>query len=255
MLTIDPNKIQNVDDRRDAAVAGNNEATIRFAVEHWILTAQKAIADRSRFAVALSGGSTPHAIYQMLSSEEYMKRLDWSKVYLFWSDERSVPPEHPDSNYHSAMSHGLSRLPILPAQIFRMEAEKEIERAAEEYEALLRKILGLRLFDLVMLGVGEDGHTASLFPDTPALKATGRLVVANHVLEKKTWRMTLTIECINQSECAVVYAMGSAKETIVANVLQAPRFSSWPVSQIGTLERKALWILDESAARFLLRDI
>jgi 6-phosphogluconolactonase len=253
MLMIDPGKIQTVDDRRDVAIPGNNEATIRFAVEHWIKTAKTAINERSRFAVALSGGSTPNTIYQMLSSETYAKQLDWSKVYLFWSDERSAPPEHPNSNFYAAMTHGLAHLPIPKNQIFRMEAEKEIERAAQEYEALIRKTLGLRLFDLVMLGVGEDGHTASLFPNTSALKPTDRLVVANHVLEKKTWRMTLTIESINQSERAVFYALGSAKQTIVGNVLQSERSSPWPASRIGTIERKALWIIDESAASLLLR--
>ena len=212
-----------------------------------------AIRERSRFAVALSGGSTPHAIYQLLATDAYAKEIDWSKVYLFWSDERPEPPEHPNSNFYAAMTHGISRLPIPKNQIFRMEAEKEIERAAEEYEALIRKTLGLRLFDLVMLGLGEDGHTASLFPGTSALKSADRLVVANHVPEKKSWRMTLTIDCINQSERAVFYVLGSAKETIVNNVLRAERISQWPASQIGTSERKALWIIDDSAAKFLLR--
>ena len=255
MLIIDPEKIQLFDDRKEVAIPGDNETTVRFAVEHWIKTAKRAISERSRFAVALSGGSTPNAIYQMLSTEPYAKQLDWSKVYLFWSDERSEPPESPNSNYHAAMTHGLSRLPIPKNQIFRMEAEKEIERAAEEYEALIRKTLGLRLFDLVMLGLGEDGHTASLFPGTAALKAADRLVAANHIPEKKTWRMTLTIDCINQSEHAVFYVLGSAKETIVYNVLNASRVSIWPASQIGTTDRKALWILDESAAKLLLKSL
>jgi 6-phosphogluconolactonase len=104
-----------------------------------------------------------------------------------------------------------------------------------------------------MLGMGENGHTASLFPNTAALKATERLVVANHVPEKKTWRMTLTVDCINQSERAVFYVLGSAKEIVVSNVLLSERKSPWPASQIGTSERKALWIIDEDAARFLLR--
>jgi 6-phosphogluconolactonase len=134
-----------------------------------------------------------------------------------------------------------------------MEAEKEIERAAEEYEALIRKNLGLTLFDLVMLGLGEDGHTASLFPDTDALQTTDRLVVANHVPEKKTWRMTLTVHCINQSERAVFYALGNTKKAIVSHVLRASRMSPWPASQIGTVERKALWIVDANAAALLMK--
>jgi len=253
MLIIDSAKIQSVDDRRNAAVPGDREETIRFAAEHWIKTAQKAIQERSRFSVALSGGSTPIAVYQLLSTPSYSHQVDWSKVYLFWSDERSVPPEHPDSNYHAAMTHGFSRLPIPKEQIFRMEAEREIEQAAAEYEGILRKTLGLRLFDLVMLGLGEDGHTASLFPNTKALDSSDRLVVANHIPEKKTWRMTLTIDCINQSEQAVFYVFGTGKETILSTVLQSQRISPWPATRIGTIERKALWIVDESAAKFLLK--
>ena len=239
-------ELKSFDERRDISIPGNTEETLRFAVEHWIRMAQDSIAARNRFAVALSGGSTPKAIYQALS--EQSERLDWSKVWLFWSDERSVPPDHPDSNYFMAMQ-SLSRLPI--TQIFRMEAEKEIEGASERYEALIRKKLGSTFFDLVMLGIGVDGHTASLFPNTSALRASDRLVVANHIPEKRSWRMTLTIPCINQSWKAVIYALGSSKETIVTNVLQAPRISSWPASQIGTAERKALWILDRSAAHLL----
>lgn len=245
-------KLQSIDDRREMVVPGDKDETITYAVEHWIQTAQKAIQERSRFAVALSGGSTPQPIYQKLSSAKYAKQVDWSKVYLFWSDERSVPPDSPNSNYFSAMEHGLKHLPIPKTQIFRMEAEKEIERTAEEYEAILQKILGLTLFDLVMLGLGEDGHTASLFPNTGALQKTDRLVVANHVPAQKTWRMTLTASCINQSEHAVFYVIGNSKQTIVQNVINAPVHSPWPASQIGTSERKALWILDKDAASSIL---
>lgn len=252
MLKIDSKNIQPIDDRREVFIPGNQEESIRFSAEHWIEIAKKSIQERGRFAVALSGGSTPNAIYRAIELSPQAKQVDWSKVLIFWSDERSVTPEHSDSNYRSAMESGLSRLPIPSAQIFRMKAEKEIERASEEYEALIRKTLGVTLFDLVMLGLGPDGHTASLFPNTKALQAQDRLVVANHVPEKKAWRMTLTIPCINQSWRAVFYVFGSSKQTIVWNVLKAPKISEWPASQIGTIDRKALYILDD-AASILLR--
>jgi 6-phosphogluconolactonase len=252
MLTIDSKHIQSIDNRRNIAIPGDWEETVRFAADYWIETAQRSIETRGRFAVALSGGTTPNAIYQMLSSPFYVKQLDWSKVCLFWSDERSVAPEDPQSNFHSAMIHGIMQLPLSEDQIFRMAGEKELSRSADEYEALIRKILGSSLFDLVMLGVGEDGHTASLFPDTEALVAHDRLVVPNHIPDKMTWRLTLTVECINQSSLAIIYAFGSAKQSIVRDCLTAPAISSWPASRIGTTDRKALWIIDYNAAQQLL---
>jgi len=227
------------DARREIVIPGDTEATLAFAVENWVHSATRAIQQHGRFAVALSGGSTPKAIYKQLAN----KPIDWSKVFLFWSDERDVPPDHPDSNYKMAMdSGGFSRVP--PAQIFRM-------KEAEGYEDTIKRVVGPRLFDLVMLGVGEDGHTASLFPKTEAINENNKLVVKNHVPEKNTWRLTFTFPCINQSERAVIYAIGESKQSIVPLVLEAAIKSSFPASSVGTPERKALWILDTAAARLL----
>lgn len=239
--------LKNWDARRDYIIPGNTEETILFAVEHWLHSAQRAIQQRGRFTVALSGGSTPKAIYQKLAQNP---ELDWSKVWLFWSDERAVPPDHPDSNYRMAME-SFSRLPIPQSQIFRMKAEKEIEKNALDYEEKLHHHLGKELFDLVMLGVGEDGHTASLFPNTPALTLENRLVAANPLPQKNTWRMTLTFPAINQSFHSTLYALGAPKHLIVPQVLNAAIDSPYPASRIGTPDRKALWILDSSAASLL----
>ncbi len=239
--------IEPWDDRRNYIVPGNAKQTIDFAVEHWIHSAQRAIQQRGKFAVALSGGTTPKAIYERLGQE----KLDGSKIWLFWSDERAVPPNHPDSNYQMAMESGLGKLSIPPNQIFRMVAEKEIEKNALDYEEKILHFLGNHLFDLVMLGVGEDGHTASLFPNTPALEENHRLVVTNYLLEKKSWRMTLTFPCINQSYAAAIYAIGHAKHLIVPKVLDAAMISLFPASRIGTSENKALWILDDEAATLI----
>jgi 6-phosphogluconolactonase len=240
------------DARREIAIPGDESQTIAYAVEHWIHTAKRAIQQRGRFAVALSGGSTPKAIYKALSK---ITDLDWSKVYLFWSDERAVPHTHPDSNYKMTLDTGLLDL-VPPTQIFPMPTDN-LEQNAISYEALIQSTLDKHLFDLVMLGVGEDGHTASLFPDTKALEAT-TLVAANHIPQKTpkfiSGRLTLTFPCINNSYQTAIYALGANKELIIPKVLDAPILSHYPASRLGTPEHKALWILDTSASKYLTLD-
>jgi 6-phosphogluconolactonase len=237
------------DERRELVIPGDEKVAISFAADHWIDLGKAAIAKSGHFAVALSGGSTPKAIFKRLAQKT--NALDWSKVWLFWSDERSVAPEHPDSNYHMAMTAGLNTLPVLPDHIFRMKAEDHIEQHALEYEELIKKKLNNNLFDLVMLGLGEDGHTASLFPATKALDVKNHLVVANHVPQKNTWRMSFTFSCINQSKLSVIYTLGETKASIVKQVLEAKLPSPWPASFVGTKEHKALWILDDLASQNL----
>ncbi len=241
------NQIVSYDHRRNLFIGKDIEDAIVFAVEHWIHTAKRAIQQRGRFAVALSGGSTPKAIYQKLS---LVRDLDWSKVFLFWSDERAFPPEHPDSNYKMAMEF-FQKVPIPLHQIFRMKAESEMDKHAKEYEELIRRHLDSHLFDLVMLGVGEDGHTASLFPNTEALNSKNRLVVGNFLSHLKTHRMTFTFDCINQSREIALYALGPQKQDIIPKVLQAAVISHYPTSRIGTPEHKALFVLDQSSSKLL----
>lgn len=218
-------------------VPGNKEETLAYATDHWIETAKNAIAKRGAFRVALSGGSTPKAIYEKLSNE-HLHSLDWSKVHLFWGDERNVPPTDPDSNYKMAMDAGLAKLPIPENQIHRMDPEK----SPLEYEKLLTQPL-----DLVMLGMGEDGHTASLFPNTAALNETTRLVVLNDVPQKETTRMTLTFSAINQAHTIVFYVLGDSKKKMIKKIFHEPEHQ-FPAQLIGTAENKALWILDSAAA-------
>ena len=240
--------IQSWDERRDLVIAASSEEAIGFAAENWIHQAQKSIQQRARFAVALSGGSTPKAIYQKVTQSN---AIDWTKVWLFWSDERNCPPDHPDSNYKMAMDNGFSRVPIPKEQIFRMQAESHIEANARKYEELISHHLGKHLFDLVMLGMGEDGHTASLFPETEGLNIEDRLVISNFIPRLKTHRMTLTFPCILQSTKTIVYALGAAKKEILPQVLQAAIRSPWPASRLGNVEKKALWIVDQAAATTL----
>ncbi len=243
--------IQPWDERRDLLCAASTEAALVFAAEHWVHTAQRAIQQRGRFAVALSGGSTPQAIYQKLS--QYSNDLFWKDVWLFWSDERAVPLSDARSNFHHAMEAGLKHLPIPPSQIFPMPVELPGEAGALAYEETLRRALFPPFFDLMMLGVGADGHTASLFPQQSSVEEKERCVLYTAPPMCSEARMTLTVPCINQSAAIAVYALGSAKASIVREALLAPLESPYPASRVGTHIHKALWILDPQAAANLPR--
>jgi 6-phosphogluconolactonase len=248
--------IESFDERRDIIIPGAYIETIHFCVKQFLQIAHNAIEERGRFTVAVSGGSTPNAIFALLSKTENKEQIDWNKVFLFWSDERSVPPDHPDSNFHMAMEAGLDQLPIPKEQIFRMEAETNIEEHAARYEQLIKTHVPNGIFDLVMLGMGEDGHTASLFPHTHGLQAENRFVIANYVPQKETWRMSLTYECINQARHICIYVLGQNKGEMVAQALLSPyRPDHLPIQKIGTAQHKALWILDQAASQMLINKL
>lgn len=238
------------DDRRDVMIAGNYENTLKFCADHFVKVYEESIKQHGSFFVALSGGSTPKALFSLLTKPPYLSKIDWSKVFLFWSDERAVGPENPDSNFHMAMEAGFSKVPIPSTHIHRMVAEKDIEQNALAYEKLIQSHLKKSEFDLVMLGMGEDGHTASLFPKTEGLKVQGRLVIANHVPQKNTWRMTFTFECINKARHIAIYVLGKNKQEMLKLCLTS-KAHLYPIEDIGTIEHKALWIVDEEAAALL----
>jgi 6-phosphogluconolactonase len=242
-------KITPWDERRDYIILESHAAAVAFMAEHWLHVARRAIQQRGLFAVALAGGATPLPVYRILAEKK--DALPWDKVWLFWSDERAVPPDDPNSNYRNAMNGGLGALPIPSHQIFRMVAEKDREREATIYEETIRDLLGNRLFDLVMLGMGEDGHVASLFPTSDALHETSRLVVPVFLPQKNVWRMTCTFPCLDQSAQCCVCVFGASKGKRVAQVLAAPLVSSWPASRVGVWEHKALWILDDGSGKYL----
>ncbi|MBM3191396.1 MAG: 6-phosphogluconolactonase [Chlamydiae bacterium] len=242
-------KIYTWDAAKNIVIPGNKEETVLFCVKHFLYCAEQAMASHGYFAVALSGGSTPKALYDLLG-HHHSSALDWSKVYLFWSDERSVAPDHPDSNYHMAMQSGLKLLPILPSHIFRMPADGVIKEGAKSYEATLDKILQGSPLDLIMLGMGDDGHTASLFPNTEGIKDDKHKVVANYIPEKSTWRMTFTASYINTATHIVFYVLGAAKKEALNKVFISPS-GTYPCTLIGTKAHPALWILDKEAASSL----
>lgn len=242
-------KIIAFDERRNIVIPGDETATLNYSIRHFIAAANQAIQTHGYFAVALSGGSTPKAIYKGLAAAENRLQIDWTKVLLFWGDERCVPRDHPDSNYKMAMDAAFSKLPLKPEHIFPMNGTGDLEKNALAYEQLIRENIPSTRFDLIMLGLGEDGHTASLFPHTQGLHAKNRLVVPNYVPEKEVWRLTLTFDCINNGEQIALYVIGASKAEIVKKVLQGEYDpEKYPSQRVGTEAHKAFWILDEAVA-------
>ena len=240
-------------------VEPDGSALARRAAEQLVDIAEEAVAKRGRARIAISGGSTPKAAFQLLADpgQPFLKRMPWEKLDLYWVDERTVPPDHPESNYRMTREAMLDRVPLKPEQIHRMEGELEPDVAASRYESLLRNTFRLEgaetpRFDLVQLGMGDDGHTASLFPHTEALHEMGRLVTANQVPQKDTWRVTLTWPVINQGSSVFFLIGGKNKAELVKEVFTGQRDPErlpsqliWPASGILTL------ILNKDAAALL----
>lgn len=223
---------------------GNEREVIEFCVVHFVDEAVAAIDERGRFAVALSGGSTPKKFYQALTEDEASQKLDWSKIALFWSDERAVAPDHADSNYAMAM-HYFSKAPFNQAKVVRMQAEREDrDAAAQEYEEAIATYCPDGRFDIVYLGMGEDGHVASLFPETEALCEEKRHVVANFVPKLNSWRMTLTYPAINAARNIVVIVVGEKKAKILHEVLDGKNQSLYPAQKVSGLDTPAFFISD-----------
>lgn len=217
---------------------------------------EEAVARRGIARIAVSGGSTPQATFKLLAdpAQPFLSTLPWDKVQLFWVDERCVPPDNSESNYGVCRELLLTKVPLPEANVFRMEGELAPEEAASRYESTLRNVMKLEgaespAFDLVVLGMGPDGHTASLFPHTEALNELGRLVVANHVAQKDTWRITLTWPVINHGREVAFEVEGPGKTAIVAEVLTGPRDPERLPSQlIRPSNGKLLFLLDADAA-------
>lgn len=219
-------------------------------------SAQHAVTTRGIARIAISGGKTPEAMFALLAdpAHPFVNQIPWQKLQLFWVDERCVPPADPESNFGMTRQALLSKVPLPPANIFRMEGELDPEEAASRYESTLRNTMKLEgaespAFDLVLLGMGDDGHTASLFPHTQALNEIGRIVVANRVPQKDTWRITLTWPVINQAREVAFVIEGDAKAGILAEVLNGPyNPERLPSQLIRPSNGKLRFLLDDPAA-------
>lgn len=207
-----------------------------------------AAAEDRDLTLALSGGSTPHTLFRLLATDPWTARINWQRVQVLFADERCVPAAHPDSNFGAACRLLLDPVGIPYQNIHRMPGEKDPHLAADEYETLLASRFADGL-DLILLGMGEDGHTASLFPNTEALAATGRRCVANFVPRLGAWRLTLTADYINLARQVVMMVAGAAKSKVLTRVLEGPAMpEELPAQRIRPLSRQMLWMLDAAAA-------
>jgi 6-phosphogluconolactonase len=221
------------------------------AARRFIQSAREAIDLSDRFTVALSGGSTPKAMHQVIASD-YRGAIDWTKVEIFFGDERCVPAEHAESNYRMARETLLSKLPIPLDNVYRMRGEIDPNEAAKEYGLMLKEKFGDGGLDLIFLGLGEDGHTASLFPGTEAVNETHHRCVANyaeHSTTGKSWRITLTAPFINRCREVMFLVAGAAKAKALAAVLEGPpQPENIPAQLIHPDNGKLIWLLDAQAA-------
>lgn len=233
---------------------------IHAAAEHFVQIASEAIVKNGRFAVALSGGSTPRPLYDLLACEAFIKCIDWSCVHLFWGDERCVPPEDSRSNYRMVREALLDAVPIPSGNIHRIRGEDDPELAAAAYEQGLRSFFGSSAakglpgagFDLVLLGMGENGHTASLFPGSAAITERVRWVMAQYVEVVSMWRITLTPVVINAGKNIVFLVSGAGKAGRLREVLEGPvQPEVLPAQVIKPSGGRLLWLVDEAAARCL----
>lgn len=221
------------------------------AADEFASGAGQAVRERRLFRVALAGGSTPRGLYQRLTRPPHRGAIRWERVRFFWGDERCVPPDHERSNFRMAREALLDPLEIPARHVFRMKGEEEPVRAARAYEETLRRQSGGRSprLDLVILGLGADGHTASLFPGTAALESGRRRVAANFVPEFEEWRITLTYRTINSARHIVFLVAGEEKASIAARILKRGRgFQALPASRVAPRRGTLLWLLDEAAA-------
>jgi len=230
----------------------------RAAAEEFARCAVDATKSSGQFTVALSGGSTPRSLYALLASG-IIPGIPWPKSYFFWGDERHVPPDHLESNYHMVQEAMLAKVPVPRPNVFRIHCEESnASVAARAYERDLTEFFHLApgafpRFDLVLLGLGPDGHAASLFPGTAALNETTHLVVANWVEELHTFRITLTYPVLNHAANVMFLVSGKDKAAIVRRVLEDPA-ANLPSQKIAPADGRLLWLLDREASSALSPD-
>ncbi len=242
-------------------VGADLDETIRIAAGQFAAQARKLSTEGRAFNVALSGGSTPRRLFQTLAAEPFVAIVPWRSIHFFWGDERNVPPSHPDNNYGVAHKLLLSRVPVPPANVHRIPTgDGTAVEAADLYQRTLHEELPqvhqLPRLDYNLLGLGTNGHTASLFPHRPTLHEQQRLVVADHVEEVNAWRVTLTAPVLNNAAQITFLVTGEDKAAIVKQVIQGPRdIESTPAQLITPRDGAITWILDTAAASQLARPV
>ena len=235
---------------RDIVLCRDLVELSRQSAEQFSQLARESIEASGRLTVAFSGGSTPKHLYSLLASD-YKNRIPWNNVELFWGDERCVPPDHPESNFRMAQEALLSRIQIPGGNIHRMRGEGQPQAAAAEYEKELQKFFGLDSgglprFDLILLGIGEDGHTASLFPDSEALNETNHLVVAPFVQKLNSYRLTLTLPVLNNAAEVWFLVTGASKAAALKEILSGS--SDLPAAKVQPVNGNLIWYVTQDAA-------
>lgn len=240
-------------DKDDLHIYEDPDALYDAAARHWAALGEEAVARRGAFHVALSGGATPRGLYRRLAGAAYSRRIPWGQVHIYFGDERCVAPEHPDSNYRMVKESLLQHVPIPATQIHRMAAESEdLESSAAGYAHLLATQLpedgGVRRFDLVMLGLGPDGHVASLFPHTPALAEDSKEVVPVYAPGLEAWRLSITLPVIGRARHIMVLVAGANKASIMGEIMKNYRgHPRYPIEMIRPQGRME-WYIDRAAA-------
>ena len=236
------------------------DAMSRAAAETMVEHLSESLQTRDVYSIVLSGGSTPKRLYALLAADAKLRnQIAWDKVHFFWGDERHVPPDHPDSNYHMACDALLSKVPVPPTNIHRLRGEDpDAGKIAGDYEREIRRFFKIGIgelprFNCVLLGMGSDGHTASLFPDTPALEESTCLVTANWVQKFQSFRISLTAPVLNNAERILFLVSGDQKADILKTVLEGPRAPGrYPAQLIQPTHGNLRWFLDQSAAKHLI---
>lgn len=249
--------IENMQGRLEIIVKDDPAELADFAASAIVDAAEQAVTARGRFTISLAGGGTPRATYERLAQSPFRERMPWADTWIFFGDERGVGPEHPESNFRMANAALISKVPVPPTQVFRIRGEdSDSEAAAADYARTLAEVFGSRRgelprFDLILLGLGVDGHTASLFPGSPALKEVFRHVAAVHAgAASIPQRLTLTFPVINAAATVMFLAAGAEKAKVVKAVLGEPA-SALPAAMARPTDGRLVWLLDKGAASLL----
>ena len=239
----------------DLQIVPDRAALAHAAAERVAAAAEAALAERGAFHLVLSGGSTPRDLYRLLADESapYRARIDWPRVHLFWGDERPVPPDHEESNYRMAREALIARVPLPASNVHRIRGEQPPERAAAEYEEVLRPFFDRERnrapLDLALLGLGADAHTASLFPGSPAIQERSRLVLAPWVEPLRTFRITLTPAAFAGVESALFLVAGEDKAEALERTLAGDEPPErCPAKAIHPRGGAPAWLIDRAAA-------
>lgn len=236
-------------------VLPNLEALSHRAASFFVAASGNSIATKKRFAVAISGGFTPRGLYKLLGSVPYRDQVNWQHVHFFWVDERCVPKDHEESNFRIAFDTLLSRVSIPDGNIHRIRGEEDPEKSARDYEENIKKFFGMcgiPMFDLIILGMGEDGHTASLFPGSKLLKEKIRLAVPVYLPKPTCNRITLTFPILNNAAQILFLVAGLSKASILSEILgDREKKKRFPAGLINSIHGYMTWLIDQEAAERL----